>query len=112
MLSRIADSLFWIARYMDRAENTARLIDVTYHMLLEQPQQASGGRWRSVIRITGSEENYAKQYKDSDPQSVCEFLLFSESNRNSVASCIARVRENARTIRDRISREMWENVNG
>lgn len=112
MLSRIADSLFWISRYMDRAENAARLLDVTYHMLLEEEVQSSSLRWDAVIRITGNRELFDTFYPEASPRNVGEFLLFSQGNRNSVVSCISRVRENARTIRDRLSREMWENVNG
>lgn len=112
MLSRIADSLFWIARYMDRAENAARLLDVTYHMLLEESQQTYQLRWDAVIRITGDQELFYTLYEDAHPEAVCEFLLSRRDNDNSVASCVSQVRENARTIRDRLSREMWENVNG
>jgi uncharacterized alpha-E superfamily protein len=112
MLSRIADSLFWMARYMDRAENAARLLDVTYHMLLEQSQQTYNLRWDAVIRITGSQDLFQEMYKKADPDKVCDFLLFRDDNPNSAVSCITYVRENARAIRDRMSREMWENVNG
>jgi uncharacterized alpha-E superfamily protein len=112
MLSRIADSLYWIARYMDRAENAARLLDVTYHMLLEQAQTTYRLRWDSVIRITGDQSVFYTMYEEPSPEKVCEFVLFREDNANSVASCINLVRENARTIRDRLSRELWENVNG
>jgi uncharacterized alpha-E superfamily protein len=112
MLSRIADSLFWMARYMDRAENTARLLDVTYHMLLEQSQQTYELRWDAVIRITGGQELFRRMYGEADPDKVCEFLLFREDNPNSAITCITNVRENARAIRDRMSREMWSNVNG
>jgi uncharacterized alpha-E superfamily protein len=112
MLSRIADSLFWMARYMDRAENAARLLDVTYHMLLEQAHNTYELRWDAVIRITGGQELFQRAYEEADADKVCEFLLFREDNPNSVVSCITNVRENARAIRDRMSREMWENVNG
>jgi uncharacterized alpha-E superfamily protein len=111
MLSRIADSLFWMARYMDRAENVARLLDVSYHMLLEESQQRYHLRWSAVIGITGTQELFTALYTEANPASIREFLLFCEENENSVISCIRRVRENARVIRDRISREMWENVN-
>jgi uncharacterized alpha-E superfamily protein len=112
MLSRIADSLFWMARYMDRAENTARLLDVTYHMLLEQSQQTYELRWDAVITITGGQNNFHTTYKEANLENVCDFLLFRNDNPDSVVSCITYVRENARAIRDRMSREMWENVNG
>jgi uncharacterized alpha-E superfamily protein len=112
MLSRIADSLFWMARYMDRAENTARLLDVTYHMLLEQSQQMYELRWDAVIKITGAQTSFHDMYGEASPENVCDFLLFRNDNPDSVVSCVSYVRENARAIRDRMSREMWENVNG
>jgi uncharacterized alpha-E superfamily protein len=112
MLSRIADSLFWMARYMDRAENTARLLDVTYNMLLEQEQQTYVLRWDAVITITGGQAAFANLCREAALDNVCDFLLFRPENPDSVVKCISCVRENARAIRDRMSREMWENVNG
>ena len=111
MLSRIADSLFWMSRYMARAEDTARLLDVTYHMLLEQSQDSYQLRWDGIITITGEQELFYKFYNEATPHNVFEFLAFREDNANSVVSCLNRVRENARTMRDRISREMWEDIN-
>ncbi len=112
MLSRIADSMFWMSRYMARAEDTARLLDVTYHMLLEQSQESYQLRWDGIITITGEQELFYQYYDEATPHNVFEFLAFREDNANSVVSCLTRVRENARAIRDRISREMWENING
>lgn len=112
MLSRIADSLFWMARYMDRAENSARLLDVTYHMLLEQSHQSYQLRWDAVIRTTGDHALFYKLYQEANPRNICDFLLFREDNGNSVTACITMIRENARTIRDRLSSETWENING
>lgn len=111
MLSRIADSLFWMSRYMARAEDTARLLDVTYHMLLEQAQDSYQLRWDGIITITGEQELFYRFYDEATPHNVFQFLAFREDNPNSVISCLNRVRENARTMRDRISREMWEDVN-
>jgi uncharacterized alpha-E superfamily protein len=111
MLSRIADSLFWMSRYMARAEDTARLLDVTYHMLLERSQQSYQLRWDAIITINGEQELFYGFYKEASLENVFEFLAFRRDNPNSVTACIARVRENARTIRDRISRELWEDVN-
>ncbi len=111
MLSRIAESLYWMARYMARAEDTARLLDVTYHMLLEQSLESYQLRWDAIITITGEQELFYSLYKEATPQNVFQFLAFREDNTDSVVMCLKRVRENARTIRDRISREMWEDVN-
>jgi len=104
--------MFWMSRYMARAEDTARIIDVTYHMLLEQSQDSYQLRWDAIITITGEQELFYRFYDEATPHNVIEFLAFREDNPNSVVSCLNRVRENARTMRDRISREMWEEVNG
>ncbi|HYP13061.1 MAG TPA: alpha-E domain-containing protein [Bryobacteraceae bacterium] len=111
MLSRIAESMFWMSRYMARAEDTARLLDVTYHMLLEQTQESYQLRWDGLIRINGGQDLFYQLYDEATAQNVFEFLAFREDNGDSVVSCLNRVRENARTIRDRISREMWEQIN-
>jgi len=111
MLSRIAESLFWMARYMERAEDTARILDVNYHMLLEQSQQTYRLRWEPLVNISGEQERFFKLYSMANTQTVFEFLGFHQENPNSIAQCIYRARENARTIRDRISREMWQDIN-
>jgi uncharacterized alpha-E superfamily protein len=112
MLSRIADSLFWLARYMERAEDTARILDVNYHMLLERSEQPYRLRWEPLLIMAGEEARFRQLYKDANAQTVFEFLAFHPENPNSIVHCISRARENARTIRDRISREMWEDING
>jgi uncharacterized alpha-E superfamily protein len=112
MLSRIADSLFWMARYIERAEDTARILDVNYHMMLEQSHQPYRLRWDPLIIMAGEEKPFQQLYKEATAQTVFEFLAFRPDNPSSIAQCIAKARENARTIRDRISREMWEDING
>ena len=111
MLSRIADSLFWIGRYMERADNTARILDVNYHMLLEQPPDTYKLRWDPLIAITGEKHRFYQLHEAANPNTVLEYLGFSEDNPNSISQCVALVRENARAIRDRISREVWEDIN-
>ena len=112
MLSRIAESLFWLARYIERAEGTARILDVNYHMLLEQAQQPYRLRWEPLIVMAGEEDRFRKLYNEVNGANVFEFLAFLDENPSSIVQCIAKARENARTIRDRISREMWEDING
>src|SRR5262249_11831124 len=112
MLSRIADSLFWMARYMERAEDTARILDVNYYMMLEGAHQPYRLRWEPLVIISGAHERFFAQYDEAVPRSVFEFLGFSQDNPDSIVECVSKARENARTIRDRISREMWEDVNG
>jgi uncharacterized alpha-E superfamily protein len=111
MLSRIADSLFWIGRYMERADNTARILDVNYHMLLEQPQDTYKLRWDPLIAVTGERKRFYSVYDEASAQTAFEYLGFSEENPSSISQCIVLARENARTIRDRISRELWEDIN-
>jgi uncharacterized alpha-E superfamily protein len=112
MLSRIADSLFWLARYIERAEETARILDVNYHMMLEQSHQPYRLRWEPLVVMAGDEHRFRKFYSESNAHTVFEFLAFRQDNPSSILQCIAKARENARTIRDRISREMWEDING
>jgi len=112
MLSRIAESLFWLARYIERAEGTARILDVNYHMLLEQSQQSYHLRWEPLIIMAGEEDRFRKLYGEVNAKNVFEFLAFRPDNPSSIVQCISKARENARTIRDRISREMWEDING
>jgi len=111
MLSRIAESLFWMGRYMERAEDTARLLDVHFHTQLEQSQQTYLLRWDSIVNISGEQDRFFECYTEATPHSVVEFLAFRDDNPNSIVNCVTRVRENARTIRERISRELWEDIN-
>lgn len=112
MLSRIADSLFWLARYIERAEDTARILDVNYHMLLEQSQDSYHLRWEPLIVMAGEENLFRRLYSEVSAENVFEFLAFRPDNPSSIVQCIGKARENARTIRDCISREMWEDING
>jgi uncharacterized alpha-E superfamily protein len=112
MLSRIADSLFWLARYIGRAEDTARILDVTFYTLLEQIQQPHGVRWDPILSMAGEETLFRQLYTEPTAHNVFEFLAFNANNPSSIIQCITKARENARTIRDRISREMWEDLNG
>jgi len=111
MLSRIAESLFWLARYIERAEDTARILDVNYQMLLEQSQDSYHLRWEPLIVMAGEEQLFRRLYSEVNAENVFEFLAFRQDNPGSIVQCIAKARENARTIRDRISREMWEDIN-
>ena len=111
MLSRIADSLFWLGRYIERAEDTARILDVTFHTLLEQAQQPHGLRWDHILSMAGEESLFRHLYGEANARNVFEFLAFHSSNPSSILQCVTQARENARTMRDRISREMWEDLN-
>ncbi len=111
MLSRHADSAFWIGRYVERAEATARMIDVHYHFGLESPLVGDALRWSSILAISGQEEAFAKKHSVEDERSILEFFAFDETNPSSIYACMKSARENARSIRDQISSEMWECIN-
>ncbi len=114
MLSRVANSLYWLGRYFERAENIARLLDVNLQLLLdvEKPDDATlAEHWTSLLSSSGDAELFRQHFAKADAASVTEFMTFATANPNSILSCTLAARENARMIRDRISLEMWETVN-
>lgn len=111
MLSRHADSAYWLGRHMERAEATARMIDVHYHFGLESRYVGEVLRWSSILAISGNEEEFQTGYDELNEKNILYFFAFDPNNLSSVASCIGAARENARAIRDQISSEMWECVN-
>lgn len=110
MLSRVADSVYWMARYIERAENVARFVDVNQQLLLDQPD-AKDGQWAPLVAITGDTEWFAEHYGAPTRSSVVRFLLFDRDYGNSVVACLRAARENARGVREIIPREMWEQLN-
>ncbi len=110
MLSRVANSVYWIARYLERAENTARVINVNTNLVLDTPKGMSPG-WEPLVMITGSEELFAQQYPDPSERNVIRFLLTDADNGVSVLHALSQARENARTVRDVFPREVWEELN-
>jgi uncharacterized alpha-E superfamily protein len=110
MLSRVASSLYWISRYVERAENVARYIDVNQHLTLDHVGKASE-QWLPLIVTTGDEADFVKRYPSVTRESVIEFLTFDLENPNSIISCLTMARDNARAVRPAISSEMWEYVN-
>ena len=111
MLSRHADASFWIGRYVERAEATARMIDVHYHFGLESPLAGAGMRWSSILAISGQEELFWERYNEENEANILQFFAFDLENQSSIASCIKLARENGRSIRDQISSEMWKCLN-
>ena len=110
LLSRVADSVYWLGRYIERAENVARFIDVNHQLMLDLPLEY-GDQWQPIVDTTGDRAAFQERYGAATRQNVVRFLAFDASNRNSIYSCIAAARENARTVRETISSEMWEQVN-
>lgn len=114
MLSRVADSLYWMARYIERAENLTRLLEVNLQLQLDfdhlDDEQVTE-HWDPIIRATGEEELFYELYEKADSQTVTDFLTFNTKNTNSVLGCIFSARENARMVRDQISSEIFESLN-
>jgi len=110
MLSRVAERIYWMARYIERAENTARMINVNTNLLLDLPKKVTLG-WQPLIDISGSKKLYDELYTEVNERNVVKFLIADTRNFSSLLSSLVAARENARTIRDIIPREAWEKVN-
>ncbi len=110
MLSRVAESIYWMARYIERAENIARFIDVTLNLILDQPQTAHL-QWVPLVSTTGDHEYFNKKYHQPTEANVLRFLTFDREYPNSILSSLSMARENARTVREAISSEAWEQIN-
>ena len=115
MLSRVADSLSWMARYIERAENNARILDVNLQVTLDDHHEGAEAEqieWEPIIDTLEDRKVFEKLYQQTSAETVCEFVTFARENPNSIVSCVAGARENARTVREYISSEMWERING
>lgn len=110
MLSRVAEQLYWFARYIERAEDMARMINVHTNLLLDLPRQHEFG-WDSLLEITGDDARFRELYEEADERNVIRFLVSEKTNPSSIQSCLFYARENLRTTRDIIPREAWELVN-
>jgi uncharacterized alpha-E superfamily protein len=110
MLSRVAESIHWMSRYVERAENVARFIHVNLNLMLDLPV-GSTQQWQPLVDTTGDSRQFAKRYGESTEHNVIHFLTLDGDNINSIASCLRLARENARSVREVISSEMWEQLN-
>jgi uncharacterized alpha-E superfamily protein len=110
MLSRVANAIYWMNRYIERAENVARFIDANYHMALDMPGN-DAELWQPLINTTGDHERFEELYGAITQENAIEFLAFDRDNPNSIRSCVRAARENARSVREYISSEMWEQIN-
>ena len=112
MLSRTADCLYWMARYTERAENTARMLDVSHQTaLLPQPEQFLEQSWKKLLTISKLEDDFSKKYDIINRHNVLDFMIYENTNPSSIVSCLYSARENARVIRGRITSEVWETQN-
>ncbi len=110
MLSRVANHIYWMERYLERAENTARLIQVNTHLLLDLPRNVTLG-WEPIIDMLSFRDVFYDLYKEADEKSVIKFMVTDTNNPGSIINCLAAVRENARIIREIIPSEAWEQIN-
>jgi uncharacterized alpha-E superfamily protein len=113
MLSRVADSIFWMTRYIERAENVARFIDVNMQLAMDVGSDSTtpADQWAPLVITTGDYELFTELYGQPDQQKALEFLTFDTRNPNSIITCLSHARENARTVREMISSSMWEELN-
>lgn len=111
MLNRNAEALFWIGRYIERAENHARLIDVHYHIQQEEDFQEEGHKWSRLIDALGVRNEYLQQSGSFSEQDVLSFITLDLGNSNSIFSCVHQARNNLRTLRQHLPSELWDMVN-
>jgi uncharacterized alpha-E superfamily protein len=112
MLSRTADHLFWMSRYIERAENLARLLDVTWQMsLVPQSLEAANQNWNAIIALNSLEEEFATRYSAVNAENVLRFMVGDTGNHGSILSCLRLARENAHAVRGTVTSEMWETMN-
>ena len=110
MLSRVANSVYWMNRYIERADNYARFISVNFNLALDLPPNVPE-QWKPLLIATADDLIFEQCYDAPTRENVLYFMTFDVRNPNSILSCLLEARENARTIRESISKEMWEYVN-
>ena len=114
MLSRVANSLYWMSRYIERAENIARILDVNLQLLLDYRTLNDAQmreHWLPIIQTTGDQEAFGSRHRTATADAVAEFMVFAADNPNSLVSSVCQARENARMVRDQIAVETWEELN-
>jgi uncharacterized alpha-E superfamily protein len=112
MLSRTADHLFWMSRYIERAENLARLLDVTWQMsMVPQSEAAANQNWHAIIALNSLNEAFSAKYSEVNAENVLRFMVSDPDNYSSIYSCLRMARENAHAVRGTITSEMWETLN-
>lgn len=110
MLSRVANSIYWMCSYIERAENYARIMNVNLSLTMDLPPGVTE-QWQPLVYVTGDKDLFEKSYKDYSKANVIEFMTFDRNNPNSILNCLTNARENARSIREIISSEMWRQIN-
>ena len=110
MLARAAENIYWMSRYLERAENTARLINAASQVLLDLPRGASFG-WDVLIKVVGLDREFHAAYAEANEENILRFLVSDAGNAGSIFSCIARARENSRNLREVLPAQAWERIN-
>ena len=110
MLSRVADAIYWMNRYIERAESVARFVDVTLQLTLDLPGGTSE-QWAALVQVVGDHARFQERFGTATKDNVVAFLTFDAGNPSSIVSCVHDARENARAVRESITSEMWEQVN-
>ena len=110
MLSRVADSVYWMSRYVERAENVARFVDVNFQLMLDAPA-GNDQQWEPLVATTGDHAQFTKRHGAATEEKVTKFLTFESENPNSILCCLRAARANARSVREIISSEMWLQLN-
>ena len=114
MLSRVANSLYWMSRYIERAENIARILDVNLQLLLDYRslnEAQMREHWMPIIQTSGDQDTFAERNRGATAEAVAQFMVFAPDNPNSLFSSVCQARENARMVRDQIAVETWEELN-
>ena len=112
MLSRTAENLFWSARYIERADSLARLLEVGYRIsLIPNTERGYTNEWESILETSGIKSEYLKKYKTISKENIIFFLLFDTKNSSSVKNCIKTARENIRMVRTAVTLEVWNAIN-
>lgn len=110
MLSRVASSIYWMGRYLERAENYARFLEVNYNLMLDLPPDMKE-QWDAILQSTADEKFFKSKYKLYNRKNIINFLAFDVTNPNSIISSVNYARENARIVRENLSKESWEKIN-
>ncbi len=111
MLNRVADSLYWIGRYLERAENHTRLINTIYHLSAYRVNRDELAHWHQVIRLIGDEREFLSSFAEVNESNVMQYVILQVNNPNSIRSCIHLSRENMRQLREQIPSECWDTLN-
>ena len=113
MLSRTADNLYWLSRYVERAEYLARILDATQRLsALPLAYVGATNEWESAVATAGCANAFFKLYDEANEENVTDFLAFSTANSSSIRSCFELARGNARAVRTALTMEMWDAING